>query len=79
MFTFGVDYNFNSADATTIIKSRGSEFYGVHAITIVGYDDSKHAFKVINSWGTGWGDAGFTWIDYDYLQQMTYEAFIMNI
>lgn len=35
-----------------------------HAVTIVGWDDSKHAWLVKNSWGTGWGLSGFFWIDY---------------
>ena len=37
-----------------------------HCIAIVGYDDSKNAYKIMNSWGTSWGDAGFSWIDYDF-------------
>lgn len=40
--------------------------YGNHCMAIVGYDDSKHAYKVMNSFGVGWGDAGFSYIDYDY-------------
>ena len=36
-----------------------------HAITIVGWDDSKKAFLVKNSWGTQWGDKGFIWVAYD--------------
>ena len=38
-----------------------------HAVTITGYDDSKNAYRVISSWGTGWGDNGSSWIDYDLL------------
>ncbi len=53
---------------------------GGHFITIVGYDDNiwvdvngngqvdageRGAFLVANSWGSGWGNAGFTWISYD--------------
>jgi hypothetical protein len=40
-----------------------------HALTIVGYDDTKGsgAFKVVNSWTTGWGNGGFIWIDYNTL------------
>jgi C1A family cysteine protease len=36
---------------------------------ICGYDDAKHAYKVMNSWGSSWGDGGFSWIDYDLLPQ----------
>ena len=38
-----------------------------HALTIVGYDDDLFggAFRVVNSWGTEWGDAGYCWITYE--------------
>jgi len=35
-----------------------------HAMLVVGYSDFANAFKVVNSWGTNWGNAGFLWIDY---------------
>ena len=37
-----------------------------HAMLVVGYDDNKAggAFRVLNSWGTGWGDGGFIWVKY---------------
>jgi hypothetical protein len=35
-----------------------------HAMLVVGYDDNRQAFKLMNSWGTEWGDAGFGWISY---------------
>jgi C1A family cysteine protease len=37
----------------------------LHAMAIVGYSDAKQAFKVRNSWGTDWGNAGYVWIGYD--------------
>jgi len=40
---------------------------GGHAMIIAGYDDSRSAFRIINSWGTGWGDNGYLWIGYDFL------------
>jgi C1A family cysteine protease len=62
---------------------------GGHAMTVVGYNDAiwtdvnsnglvdpgeKGAFRIANSWGTGWapgglGDGGFTWLAYDALRQ----------
>jgi len=48
-----------------------------HAMVLVGYDDSKRAFKVRNSWGTNWGDNGNIWVDYDFfLKNFTFSAFV---
>ena len=49
-----------------------------HAQTIVGYDDFKvaaghpdiGAFKIVNSWGTGWGSGGYYWISYDAFKEI---------
>ena len=38
---------------------------GGHAISIVGYDDTKQAFIVRNSWGQEWGENGFGYVAYD--------------
>jgi len=35
-----------------------------HAVVIVGYDDSKSAWRVQNSWGDGWCDGGYIWMEY---------------
>lgn len=43
--------------------SSGS-YLGYHAILLVGYDDVTQAFIAKNSWGTGWGEAGYFRISY---------------
>lgn len=35
-----------------------------HAVTLVGWDDSKNAWLIKNSWGTDWGEGGYMWIAY---------------
>jgi len=40
--------------------------HAYHAMILSGYDDSKSAFRVVNSWGTTWGDNGYIWVDYDF-------------
>jgi hypothetical protein len=35
-----------------------------HAVTLVGWDDTKQAWLIKNSWGTGWGEGGYMWIAY---------------
>lgn len=51
-----------------------------HAIVAVGYDNAKKIKNVVskktttgallirNSWGTGWGDKGYGWLPYDYVE-----------
>jgi C1A family cysteine protease len=40
---------------------------GGHAVMAVGYDDAAQRFLVRNSWGTGWGMAGYFTMPYAYL------------
>jgi hypothetical protein len=39
--------------------------YGAHIVLIVGWDDNRNAWQIRNSWGTGWADHGYGWIDYN--------------
>ena len=41
--------------------------HACHAMLVVGYDDNKYggAFRVMNSWGTNWGDGGYVWMRYN--------------
>lgn len=58
----------------------GERRVGGHAIVACGFDDGKKitntapgakattgALMIRNSWGTGWGDAGYGWLPYDYV------------
>jgi C1A family cysteine protease len=40
---------------------------GGHELCVVGYDDGKQAFLVLNSWGSGWGLKGNCYIPYAYI------------
>jgi C1A family cysteine protease len=46
-----------------------------HTVCIVGYDDTKNAVKIINSWGTGWALSGYAWISYDLIQNEGWDAY----
>jgi len=47
-----------------------------HAVSIVSYDDTKYggAFEIMNSWGTTWGNQGFTWVSYANFASFFYQA-----
>ncbi|MDF1699170.1 MAG: C1 family peptidase [Saprospiraceae bacterium] len=66
--------NFMSWNSDNVLSSHSSftqvGIHSYHAMVIAGYDDNKGpngAFRVINSWGEGWGDRGYIWIDYNFL------------
>jgi len=35
-----------------------------HVVLLTGWDDTKGAWRIKNSWGKDWGDKGFAWIKY---------------
>ena len=35
-----------------------------HAMLLIGYDDAKESFLILNSW-RDWGDNGTMWVSYD--------------
>lgn len=71
IITILADNSFISAKAGFIWKTYSGSGSLPHSIVICGYDDSKNAYLIMNSWGTGWGDAGYSWIDYDFFLTKT--------
>lgn len=79
MINVTMDNSFINATAGFIWKTNSGSGAFPHAIIICGYDDSKHAYKIMNSVGTNWGDAGYSWIDYDYFPVVSsYYLYVMN-
>lgn len=48
-----------------VYKHVTGSMQGGHAITLVGYNDDERYWIAKNSWGTGWGEAGYFRISYD--------------
>lgn len=73
--------NFMSWNSSAVIKSdtyvqEGMQ-HAYHAMVLTGYDDSKQAFRVRNSWGTSWGDNGSIWVGYNFfLNNFVFAAFV---
>ncbi|MBL9022967.1 MAG: C1 family peptidase [Myxococcales bacterium] len=56
------------------IPEPGEQHLGGHAMLAIGYDDERMiggdqgALLVRNSWGAGWGDKGYGWIPYRFVE-----------
>jgi len=50
--------------------------YGGHAICAVGFSDRTELVKFKNSWGTDWGDGGYGYISYKYINDFMWDAWI---
>lgn len=82
MFGFTVYNSYTQATSTGKIPypALKDKSVGGHAILAVGYDDNMKikntnpeavettgALLIRNSWGTGWGAAGYGWLPYEYV------------
>jgi hypothetical protein len=45
----------------------GEKTIGGHAVLFMGYDLDKQMLKFENSWGLGWGDFGFGYLPFEFL------------
>lgn len=77
-FGFNVYSSFETKQVaeTGIMKmpSSGEKILGGHAVALVGYDDDKECFIVRNSWGESWGDNGYFYMPYKFIENKDYTS-----
>lgn len=55
------------------------ENLGGHAVLVVGYDDEKQVLIVRNSWGVEWGDKGYFYMPYSYVNSgLAYDFWVLD-
>ena len=74
-------YRYGSVAGTIIVNDEFKQYAGgvfnynggystnsaIHLIQIIGWDNDKKAWLIKNSWGTDWGEEGFAWVNYEFL------------
>ena len=62
------------------LPAQNEQTLGGHALCFAGYDDSKNAFLVRNSWGVQWGQGGYFWLPYAYVQnpELTFDIWVIS-
>lgn len=72
VFGFSVYESFESEEVAksgiVTMPAKDEHLIGGHAVCGVGYDDSKKCLIVRNSWGADWGDEGYFYMPYDYVE-----------
>ncbi len=76
----GLDDNFTGHTGSGVYVRSGTpllqdSLHAAHAVLVVGYDDTRGAYRIMNSWGTSWGDSGFMWMEYATFEQTVFEAY----
>jgi len=56
----------------------GDYQHSYHAMVVVGYDNNRNAFEIMNSWGEGWANNGFIWISYDVFKKVCECAYVLT-
>ncbi len=83
VFGFIVKDSFEQVDSSGILKYDPSEpGLGGHAVICCGYNDNMNGqggyIKLMNSWGPNWGNNGYCYMPYEYLESgLCSDAWIM--
>jgi hypothetical protein len=56
-------------------EDRSQMGFGGHAMCVIGYDDRKQGFQIMNSWGPEWGVNGIGWVRYADFKEFVREAY----
>jgi len=70
-------FRVNSYNPVIGVPAAGSTYYGGHAVTVIGYDDAAKTFKFVNSWGRGWGNYGYAYLSYEFVQRYAWEGWVL--
>ena len=72
VFGFSVYSSFMSDEVVQTgimpMPEKDESMLGGHAVMAAGYDDERSLLLVRNSWGKNWGDKGYFWMPYEYLE-----------
>jgi len=60
----------NTLTGVMTMPAQGEQLLGGHAVVCVGYDDDRKVWICRNSWGTKWGDNGYFYMPYEYLDSV---------
>ena len=73
------DFSYLSWQDPILKMPDDSDEVGGHAMCMVGYNLDSKMFLVKNSFGIYWGDKGYCWIPFDYVQAKGYDMWTFTL
>jgi len=61
--------NYLWQNARILLPDNRQQLNWLHGVYFVGWNDKKREFKFLNSWGENWGDNGFGYLPYEYIER----------
>lgn len=63
-----------------IVPDPFGPYFGGHAIVLVGYDDDRELVKFRNSWSSAWGEAGYGYLPYRFINdpERTFDLWLID-
>lgn len=68
----------NVMASNPVLHMTGKEDKG-HAMCLVGYDLDRKLFLAKNSFGKQWGDQGYCWIPFNYMEESGYDIWTFSL
>ena len=75
---FEIDDSWGETPKGLIPEPSGQTITGTHSVGLVGHNDYTKRFKIRNSWGTAWGDAGYGYLPYSYFPERFVEGWTIT-
>lgn len=67
---------FNPINGVVNYPANPNNVLGGHAICAVGYDEDSEIVRFKNSWSTKWGDNGYGYLPYSYINDYMWDAWV---
>ncbi len=65
-------FRLSGRDSVMTARKAAGTNYGGHEVAVYGYDAT--GIKIANSWGRGWGNAGWATLGWDFVDRYVFEA-----
>jgi C1A family cysteine protease len=66
-------------NSTVPIPTLDDKNIGGHAVLIVGHSLPEQKFLIKNSFGTNWGDSGYAYLPFEYVEKYAFDRWVFDI